>query len=98
MTERNRLICLLTKIVPLPFKTITIIAEKLVEHGVTIQKWIPVTQRLPKEGEVVLVYDKFRCYYIGEYLYGLSFKAIGHHFITTAVAWMPLPEAPKEDL
>jgi hypothetical protein len=36
MTERNRLICLLTKIVPLPFKTIVVIAEKLVEHGVII--------------------------------------------------------------
>ena len=36
MTERTRLICLLTKIVPLPFKTIAVIADKLVEHGVTI--------------------------------------------------------------
>ena len=38
MTERNRLICLLTKIVPLPFKKITAIADGLVSHGVIIQR------------------------------------------------------------
>lgn len=38
MTDRNKLICIMSKIVPLPFATIGKIADKLVEHGVTFSK------------------------------------------------------------
>jgi hypothetical protein len=36
MSERQRLMCLLIKTVPLPFRTIKVIAKKLVESGVTV--------------------------------------------------------------
>ena len=36
MTERTKLICRLAKIIPLPFKAIGIIADKLLEHGMVI--------------------------------------------------------------
>lgn len=38
MTDRTRLICLLAKCCPLPFKTITVIADRLVESGVTFKE------------------------------------------------------------
>lgn len=36
MSERQRLMCLLIKTVPLPFRTLKVIANKLVDNGVTI--------------------------------------------------------------
>ena len=64
-------------------------------------RWIPVTERLPKYGERVLVfggvtmyvayYDKNR--YGGESWHKLNSKS--HHCNPTH--WMPLPEPPKEE-
>ena len=36
MSERQKLMCLLIKTVPLPFRTLKVIANKLVESGVKI--------------------------------------------------------------
>lgn len=41
MTERKRMICLLTKICPLPFVEIGKIADYLLENGVVIRPHIP---------------------------------------------------------
>jgi hypothetical protein len=78
------------------------LSDYLIANGVTFatdnnvgHKWIPVTERLPGEGDVVLVYDKYRCLYIGRHLYDEVFNAVGRNFNTSAVAWMPLPEPPK---
>lgn len=38
MTDRSKLIYLLTKVCPLPFKTIGKIADYLIERGVTFAK------------------------------------------------------------
>ena len=43
-------------------------AEYLIEHGVTVQEWIPVTERLPeRDKEVLLIVHGWedRLYYIG---------------------------------
>ena len=56
MTDRNKLICIMSKIVPLPFHQLTRIADHLTDHGVTVQKWIPVTERFPEEDGHYLVY------------------------------------------
>lgn len=34
-------------------------ADHLIANGVTVQKWIPVSERLPEHGDVVLCFMKF---------------------------------------
>lgn len=71
------------------------IADHLVENGVTVQRWIPVTERLPKHMQPVLVCrndGKVEQGYkdVNDWwkVYGTRTKKITH--------WMPLPEPPKE--
>jgi hypothetical protein len=73
------------------------IADHLIANGVTIQKWIPVSERLPKPITDVLSYrghrnlmqedcvDKKGKWY-SEYKYDGA----------NVTHWMPLPEPPKE--
>ena len=86
------------------------IADHLLANGVTVQKWIPITERLPKEiTNKVLVYCK--CGYIGFGHYE-EFQGTKDWFNlesgkpftewdlndckTYAVThWMALPEPPK---
>lgn len=66
-------------------------------------RWISVKDRLPKDGETVLVFDQIekitaftfakdsvygKCWY-DDYEQGINLDWVSH--------WMPLPEAPKED-
>lgn len=69
----------------------------LLAHGVTVQEWIPVTERLPESGkESVLIAlrwgevgigwcedGRWRSEFVNEYEEG----EVTH--------WMPLPDAPK---
>ena len=70
-----------------------IIADHLIANGVTIQKWIPVTERLPETtclnlaiiGEV-----PFLAYYDGrQWRSSITLRALPVEY------WMPLPEPPK---
>ena len=74
------------------------LADHLIAHGVTVQgdkdinvptKWIPVTERLPDIGIVVLVYSEDDGICV-DYYGGDSF---GYYDVTH---WMPLPQPPKE--
>lgn len=56
-----------------------LIAAHLVARGVTIPKWIPVSERLPEPETEVMVLAERRCY---------SFEAKGvttHHIVTTGM-------------
>lgn len=70
------------------------IADKLIANGVTIQRWIPVTERLPEQGQEVIVYDggvlkpKVFCYLFWDKNFD-NWARVTH--------WMPLPEPPKEE-
>jgi hypothetical protein len=66
-----------------------------------MKSWIPVTERLPGTGEIVLVYGKRGGIYTAEHnrnarwpgsFWKLNSKS--HHCEPTH--WMPLPEPPKE--
>ena len=56
------------------------------------RRWIPVSERLPEFGDVVLVCDS-KGYVNKDFRY----EADGKWKLTDFVRhWMPLPEAPKE--
>lgn len=65
------------------------------------QKWISVKDRLPKEGETVLVFgywhEKFQplmCYLI-PHRKGEWFTNVAGQQVYTVTHWMPLPQPPK---
>lgn len=78
------------------------LADHLIANGVTVQQWIPVTERLPNPFVSVLAYlpnhapcpTVHECYISGDGIwcsaavYGVENDDVTH--------WMPLPEPPKE--
>lgn len=78
--------------------------DYLLANGVTVQKWIPVSERLPKRGEFVLfAYAKENR---NPTMYAKNTMAVGRYdqkmFLVEGCAvkvthWMPLPEPPKEE-
>ena len=69
------------------------IADHLIANGVTVQQWIPVTERLPEKNTDVLIYN------IEEYMGTDFLTKDGKWFWNEELPpthWMPLPEPPKE--
>ena len=68
------------------------VADYLLDSGVTVQEWIPVTERLPDKPMKCLVYTKrgdcggYEITYYNKGFY-LQYSNVTH--------WMPLPTAPK---
>ena len=80
-------------------------AEWLVAHGVTVQEWISVDDRLPEEGEYVLCVLKGFNYggkiQVCKFVPADKFKDKPYfeHFrngFSSVTHWMPLPKPPKE--
>ena len=70
------------------------IAEKLISNGVTVQEWVPVTEKLPEDSATVLVCHKNGLVTTNAWLgahwwFENERNPINH--------WMPLPEMPKEN-
>ena len=74
------------------------IAENLIDHGVTVQEWISVDDRLPEHGDVVVVWHTYMehpfvcqwdersdCWIDDKWTFGR--KTITH--------WCYLPQPPK---
>lgn len=80
------------------------IADLMIAHGVTVQEWISVKDRLPEIDQPCLCFKKrnrHTCYQLGTYL-GASFsedcaafKSMSHYGCIGATHWMPLPQPPK---
>lgn len=71
------------------------LAEFLMENGVTVQRWIPVTERLPKVedansfGEIMVWLRRTETQALWKWRRAIDHpEAISH--------WMPLPKPPKE--
>ena len=80
------------------------IADHLIANGVTVQQWIPVSERLPELGQPCLCYKKTHGhpeYRLGTYIGATfskncaAFKSMSHFGCIGATHWMPLPEPPK---
>ena len=74
-------------------------ANYLIDHGVTVQEWIPVDDRFPEDDSDVLAYSS-----IGEesriypacYSNGVWFDCVFNAPVTdTTTHWMPMPQPPK---
>ena len=95
MYVREKLVELLDIIIQPGQKTLGDIADYLIAHGVTVQEWISVKERLPEDASTVLAIDidgpNSSAYYVGRWHSGgdLDEDAVTY--------WMPLPTAPKED-
>ena len=83
------------------------IADYLIAHGVTVQEWISVDERLPENDVMVIGYTPcdgfmFIGYYHEEPKYDWKVWRIITAMRSTKVMkkkvthWMPLPEPPKE--
>lgn len=100
MNDREKLIALL-KENTIPEYWAEMIADYLLANGVTIQRWIPVTERLPEVGKIVLVYGSRGGIYTarlerdGRYADWHKLNSKTHYCKPTH--WMPLPEPPKGD-
>ena len=79
------------------------IADHLIAHGVTMQEWIPVTERLPEAGRKCLIANReivVRGWLRpdGVWKTGVSSDEVWSKFsLFPPTHWMPMPEPPKED-
>lgn len=99
MTDREKLIALYNRLEDEGLACIAgkaDMADLMIANGVTVQTWIPATERLPEDGETVLVYGSrggvYTAYH-GRAWHKLNSKI--HYCNPTH--WMPLPKPPKEE-
>ena len=77
------------------------LADHLIANGVTIQRWIPVTERLPEEDVLVLCIGAKGGMFLGypRFVYkddGFAYTRVPNaRGSRHATHWMPLPKAPK---
>ena len=78
------------------FNSIETLADDLIANGVTIQRWIPVTERLPDSGKCVLICTEYGTAEGSYSAYNKSWIQFRWNAKDLKVThWMPLPEPPK---
>ena len=74
--------------------------DHLIANGVTIHRWIPVTEKLPEDGVLVLCIGARGGMFLGRspslFSDGTSYFAVPNsRSCRYGTHWMPLPEPPK---
>ena len=99
MDVREKLVELLnaSSDIRMPYTPTEIVADRLIAHGVTVQEWISVKDRLPEVGKKVLVYCKENKndYEIGAYSDTYRGFFVRQTWYENITHWMPLPQPPK---
>ena len=74
------------------------LADFMTAYGVTVQEWIPVTERLPENiaNRVLVVCERSNGVFYSHYEkpFWINLET-DKPFISTVTHWMPLPEPPK---
>ena len=70
------------------------IADHLIANGVVVQRWIPVTERLPEDGQTVIACVTHR--FGDKSIIPMVFWHESYFHWQDVTHWMPLPEPPKE--
>lgn len=112
MTVREKLVVLINKGVEIhtdgyqrKIAAAETIANHLIANGVTVLRWIPVTERLPKPIDPVLCIGTRGGMFIGYHCYSIErsmdksicFRVPNSRRDRYASHWQPLPELPKEE-
>ena len=77
------------------------IADHLISHGVTVQEWVSVDDRLPDYFTSVLVWcPGNKCIYAAyrnarQEWYTFDDTIAGHVVVNMVTHWMPMPNPPK---
>ena len=78
------------------------LADCLINNGVTVQEWIPVTERLPEKNKEVVGWYKDNPF--SPFRYGIvSWNGHGwvftyaQRYVDAVTYWMPLPELHNEE-
>ena len=105
MTGKDNLMYLIEEAEELFPTQVEAIADHLIANGVTVQRWIPVTERLPEiecctYSVDVLFYVRDDGIYAGYVNHETGTWKCRCHAVKFAknkvTHWMPLPEPPKE--
>ena len=74
-------------------------ADYLIANGVTIQRWIPVTERLPDSGKRVLAYKNHKdgkIVFWAKHWNNKWFDMEWNCYRYGVTHWMPLPPVPED--
>ena len=99
MSDREKLIELLDETFDKQYDRNLVItarntADHLISNGVTLQKWIPVSERLPEKNTTVIAATDYGLVFQALYAYDGWDLWEGNEVNITH--WMLLPEPPKE--
>ena len=88
MDVREKLVELLKQI---KYVSVENAANILIDNGVTVQEWISVDDRLPEDGDVVIICTNKNFVYAGE-LIGDTWFLDNDSWTAAVTHWMPLPQ------
>lgn len=75
------------------------IADHLIAHGVTVQEWIPVTERLPEESGMYIITANDghaqRVSFVQWQKKNRIWNLTGARSYWRVTHWMPMPQPPK---